>query len=667
MRQQKSWMALLALLLTFAACKGESPTAPAPGTGGGGGGGGTTPPATVTLALTASNASPVVDSNVVITAQVSQGGQPVPNGTAVEFVANGGVFSAADGGGQSVVKTTTNGIATVTLTSTVSGPVRVRATVANVSQTVDVTFRVTDPTVPPPVTAPSITSVIPAIGSPAGGTPIRIIGKNFTGDVRVLFDIGGATPVEGKVISVTNTTIDVLTPKVTLIVGQEIVADVIVITKAGTVTEERAELADAFTFRAEVLTPRISTITPNSGPVTGNTTVTIFGDGFQHPVQVLFGTAEAKVLTTDFSQIVVQSPSGRDTSPTGSGTVVGPVTVTVRNMFSQTSVTMADGFFYKAAMQITAVGPGEGPFTGGTRVSIDGVGFLAPVTVSIGGFPAQPISVSGTKIIALTPGITLRSCTDVRGPIIVTNVNNGDTATGPEFIYRVPQPVIVDVDPPVAKPGDTVEIVVANALPGPNQIRVGNRTLFPTAVVFHADGSATFTVALPLDFTFGTASCTVGGVTGTRLLPLGQDVTYSNVGSTCSNTAPQALTVNPVNPTDLTCVIPPPPNAVAVPITPPCVAGPDIVAAGTVTGTTDVTVTNTGGQPLIVSSVTVTASSNATITRAPTSATIAPQGSQTFTVTIDPTAVGGYSGTIRINTNDPDTPFVDFCFTGNGT
>src|SRR5712691_9549574 len=113
MRQNKYLFALLALLLVFAACKGESPTAPAPTTPGGGG---TTPPVGATLTLTVSNASPLVNSRSVITATVTQNNAPVANGTAVEFTVNDpGKFE--DTGTNATIRTTTNGVATASLTS----------------------------------------------------------------------------------------------------------------------------------------------------------------------------------------------------------------------------------------------------------------------------------------------------------------------------------------------------------------------------------------------------------------------------------------------------------------------------------------------------------------------------------------------------------------------
>src|SRR5688500_1242512 len=183
-------VALVALLLVFGACKGESPTAPPPG--GTTPPGGQTPPTGVTLALTTSNDSPLVDSTVVITATVSLDGQPVPNGTAVEFSTTRGTFT--DTLASTTIRTTTNGVATATLTASTAGATRITATVNNVSRTADVTFRARPVTEPPRGTAPTIQSISPSIGRPAGGETIRITGTNFIGPVRVLFDVGGVAP-----------------------------------------------------------------------------------------------------------------------------------------------------------------------------------------------------------------------------------------------------------------------------------------------------------------------------------------------------------------------------------------------------------------------------------------------------------------------------------------
>lgn len=601
-RERKSWIVLFAVLLLFAACKGETPTAPPPG--GGVPPGGTPPPSGVNLTLTTTNSNPLVDSTVTITAAATLDGNPVPNGTAVEFTSNGGTLT---GGGTSVLRTTTSGAATVTLTSSSAGVIRVSATVNNVTRTIDITFQARPIVVPPPNTAATITSISPNVGRPAGGEVIRITGTNFKAPVRVLFDVGLPLPVEGFVVSVTDTVIEVITPPVNLGTGQQLAVDVIVLTQAGTTTEQRLERVDGFTYRNLQLTPIISTVTPNSGPVIGGTRVTIIGEGFQQPVQVLFNTAEARVLNITFNQILVETPAGRDTAPTGSGTVTGPVSVTVRNISSNTVVSLDAGFHYKAEMQITAAGPTEGPFTGGTRVQIDGIGFIAPVAVSIGGVAAQPISVSGTKIIALTPGVALASCSDVSGVISVTNIVNGDTAIGPSFIYRVLRPVIISVSPNNVR-GGNISITVLNAI-GIDRLRLGDTSLIITSATENPDGTTTFVATVPTTLTLATQACPA--ITGvTTPIPTAFDVVYTSATTTCSDTLQNGATVVPPINTPVVTIVPATFGPFAARITPatPGSPGPPVVAPtpafATPSSPQTLTVTNSGTGTLTINSVT---------------------------------------------------------------
>ena len=651
-------VALLAVLVVFAACKGDTPTAPPPG-----GGGGNIPPTGVTLALTASNSEPLVDSSVTITATVTQNGAPVPNGTAVEFVASAGLI---DGAAAPTIKTTTNGVATVVLTSSSAGKITVQATVNNVSKTVDVTFRATPVEEQPPDLTPVISTVTPAIGRPSGGEIVRITGKNFRSPVKVLFDTGGLSPVEAFVSSVSETVIEVVTPAVNLGAGQQLVADLIVITEAGTAKESRLEVSEAFTFRNEQLTPVVYAVSPNSGPENGGTQIKIFGEGFQAPVQLLFGDSssnswnEVQVISVKYGEIVAITPPYATVTAGPSGFI----DIKIINIFSNTSVEGSNHFQYLSAMIITAAGPNEGPATGGTRVTIDGSGFVGPIAVTIGGIPAQPISVSGTKIVAVTDGVDLTSCADVSGPIVVTNITTGTSASGPSFTYRVPKPIISAISPSSQTPGGSVSITVQNVIQGVVRIKLGDRELFPTSAVYSDDGSAVFTVTVPANFEFTTEACTESGVTGEREVPALVDVVYTNVENGCTNTLNDGLEIVPP---DTSCQLPPPPDAAISPETPPCISMGSVASAGTTTGTLNFTVSNFGGQPLVISSAAVTASSNATVTVSPPSATVAPSGSQQFTVTADPTAAGAFSGTITLTTNDPDEGSITYCFDGTGT
>jgi hypothetical protein len=538
MRQRKLIFALLALLLILAGCKSESPTAPPIGTGGTGGGGGVTPPTNPTVRIAASNTSPLVNSNVTITATVTENNQNVPNGTAVQFTTSLGTFT--DTGANSTIRITNNGQATATLTSAGAGTAHVTATVANVSASVDVTFSTVPVTPPPPSTTPTITGITPSTGPPAGGTQITITGTNFRTPVRVLFDIGDGSPKEAFVASVTPTQIVAITPAINLTTGQTKAADVIVLTQAGTAAEQRVVKTQGFTYQLAVLTPVIRAVQPSSGPIGGGTRVTITGDAFQTPVQVFFGAAEAQVISVTFDTIIAMSPRASDTAPGGSGAVTGPVPVTVKNIGSNTTVTLANAFRYTPKMQITTVGPTEGPFTGGTRIRIDGVGFDDPLAVVVAGVAAQVISVSGTEVIAQTVGLNLSSCGDVQGPIVVTNTENGDSATGPTFIFRVPKPLIVNVSNPNTLNG-TAQVTVLNALGFP-RILVGGAAANVVSQVANPDGTTTFTVQIPPTLTLTQLACPSGG---TAPQPTAFTVQYTSATTGCTDTANNALIVNP--------------------------------------------------------------------------------------------------------------------------
>jgi hypothetical protein len=281
-------------------------------------------------------------------------------------------------------------------------------------------------------------------------------------------------------------------------------------------------------------------VQPTSGPIGGGTRVTIVGDAFQQPVQVFFGSAEAQVLSVTFDTIIVMSPRASDTNSNGSGTVTGPVSVTVRNIGSNTTGSSPVQFRYTPKMQITTVGPTEGPFTGGTRVRIDGVGFDDPLAVSVAGVAAQVISVSGSEVIVQTVGVNLTGCSDVTGPIVVTNTENGDTASGGTFIFRVPKPLIINISNP-NNLGGTATITVLNALGFP-RITIGGIAVPITTTVANPNGTTTFTVQLPTTIPLATVSCPSGGSAPT---PTAFDVVYTSATTGCTDTAPKGITINP--------------------------------------------------------------------------------------------------------------------------
>ncbi len=683
--KRKSGIALLGILLLLAACKGETPTAPPSGSQNPPGG---TPVTGANLVLTASNTTPIIDTTVTITATVTQNGQPVPNGTAVEFSTTNGAFTDVTPNVQSLLRTTTNGVATVNLTSSAAVVARVTATVNNVTRTVDVSFRTTPACVPPdprcPVSqSPAITSVTPPVGKPQGGETIRINGTNFITPLRVLFDVGTGVPVEAIIANSGPTFIDVITPAVNLGAGQQLVSDIIVVTKVGTGTEERVVGNDVFTFRNLSLTPIISSLSPTSGPINGGTRVTIFGEGFQAPVQVFFGSAEANVISTGFNQVLVVAPDGRSTNPNGSGAVLGPVEVRIVNINSNTRGTSPQQFLYKAKMQITAISPLVGASTGGTDVTIDGIGFDSPIQVLFGTTPpveAQQIRVSGTQVVVRTPSLA-NACTGGAGAVTVVNIDNGDSATSANIFTFVPvAPQILSATSPVTA-GTTLTALVAN--PGVGALGTANIrfdlgkgtspaasfTIIPSpSTISSGSANQSFNVAVPLTgFTFPTVACTVGGPAGppgTQPGPVDVPLTFRNVTTGCTDTV--TVTVAPANPV---CVQAAPVASVVAPATGCAVA----TATVNSDGTTSITIRNTAAAG--AQNLTVTAGAPSPGPAAPgfeisplTSVSIPPGTQTSWNVTFHAGAsAGSTAGTVAFTTNDPNNPTLNVCLTGNAT
>ncbi len=672
MRQRKMMFALLALILILTGCKAESPTTPTV-TSPGGPSGGVTPPTNATINLTVSNANPLVNSNVVITASVTQNNQNVPNGTAVQFSTTLGTFT--DTGTTITVRTTTNGVATATLTSGTAGTATITATVNNVSKSTTVTFSTQPVTQPPPSTTPTVTSITPTTGRPEGGDVITITGTNFTGPIRVLFDLGNGTVKEAFVNSFTSTQIIAVTPRIDLAAGTTQAADIIVITQAGTAGEQQIRKAGAFTFASAVLTPIIRAVDPTSGPIGGGTRVTITGDAFQFPVQVFFNAAEAQVISVTFNTIIVMSPRASDTTPNGSGVVTGPVDIIVKNINSNKSTTFSGGFRYIPKMQITAFAPGVGTTLGGTQVTIDGSGFDDPVAVTIGVFPTQPIRVSGTEIVVRTLP-TGSPCSGANGTITVTNVENGDTATTTgSFSFLPVKPVISSVAPSPIIPGSSITVSVENPGIGPLgtaniRFTINGKTIIPTPSSINVGtGVQTFTVVVPPAnaFTFPLVPCGSGGM---NLGPVTTSLVFNNITTGCTDSiditiTPEPLT-NPCPPP--TATVTSPPNSCPVPNLNPAVVS---LATPPTTQTATITITNaTNSQTLTLGAPTImnTGTATETVTISPTTGGNVNGGSSTsYTVTVTPTTTGTTGATITFTSNDPTKPTITVNVCGTAT
>src|SRR5262249_34505353 len=162
--------------------------------------------------------------------------------------------------------------------------------------------------------------------------------------------------------------------------------------------------------------------------------------------------------------------------------------------------------------------PTEGPYSGGTRVTIDGSGFVAPVAVVIGGVAAQGISVSGKRILAPPSAAAGTRCAHIQAEESRRqHMVNGGSPPAAAWTHRLPLPAIIniiDLNGGPTNPGDPLQVIVANAYPGTNRITIDDRDVFITGSTFDANGVATFNVAVPTLIDFDTEACIVAGVSG---------------------------------------------------------------------------------------------------------------------------------------------------------
>lgn len=577
-----SHLVLALALVAMAGCQSDSPTEPS------------------SRPSTPQPPPPVVTYNIVVTADPSQltvgsttpstvtvevrradNGQAPPDLTQVTLTTTLGEFGSVGSGTQTVNLQLINGRAQAALfPGTAVGTATLRAQVdqnvggANVDIRGQETF--------------FVSSISPSVGAPEGGQVVNIDGGGFDDPVRVTFN--GAT---AQVISVTPTRIRVRTPSATAAginvpVGTSVPVNVVVTVNLNETGQLTDTLANGFVYSAgsTVEPPRVFSMSPTSGTNDGGTRVTIIGSGFQNPVQVLFGLGtsassfngvEATVESVDANRIVVITPSARGF---GQNLLNRVVDVLVKNLNSGFNTISPQAFKYGTNVLITGMGPGSGPYTGGTQVTITGQGFDDPVAVSLGGVGQQVLSVSGTQVVFRTVGVVVNQCPSngqiAATGVSVTNLDTGDSATASNltFLYLVPRPQIFGISPTGGSPGNTATITGQNFATNV-QVLFGDPTNGSSAPI-NSNNASSINVRVPqapAGFTFNTEPCDGNGdgiPGGTRNSPTAISVTVRNLdGTGCFVTLPNAYLLNPPNTTCTGDTSEPPPT------TPQCNDGID--------------------------------------------------------------------------------------------
>ena len=300
-----------------------------------------------------------------------------------------------------------------------------------------------------PPDAPTISSVNPGEGPASGGTTVTITGDNFAGANDVQFGNESAATFNVDSDSQITATTPAHNPGT---------IDVTVTTPAGT------SGPGSFTFIDG--TPVIDNVSPDEGPASGGTTVTITGDNFVSGCTVTFGGEDAASVTVESStEITAVTPAHE------------PATVdVVVSCPAGDSNAEPFTFFDDTTPVIFGVDPNLGPSSGGTEVTITGDNFDGATAVHFGDEPAASFTVdSDSQITATTPphepATVMVSVTTGEGTSESTSAGNftfyDDTDEG--------TPIVASVDPDEGPASGGTQVTISGVnLDGAESVTFGN-------------------------------------------------------------------------------------------------------------------------------------------------------------------------------------------------
>jgi hypothetical protein len=264
---------------------------------------------------------------------------------------------------------------------------------------------------------PAVSGLGTSTGTTGGGVSVVISGSGFTGATAVLF---GSVPASFTFNSDTSIT-------ATAPAQAAGVVDVTVTNPSGT---SPTVSADQFTY-TPAPAPVLSSLSANSAPASGGSTITITGSNLLGTVAVNFGTTPAASFTinsdTQLTVVVPAAPVGTvDVQiTTWSGLSAPSLAPSTASRFSFTLV---------AAPAVTGLTPSSGSTAGGTSVSLTGTHFTGASAVLFGLVPALSFTVNlDTSITAIAPPQAVGS-----GPvdvIVITPTGSSPAVAADHFTY----------------------------------------------------------------------------------------------------------------------------------------------------------------------------------------------------------------------------------------
>jgi hypothetical protein len=183
--------------------------------------------------------------------------------------------------------------------------------------------------------------------------------------------------------------------------------------------------------------PKLIVVTPSRGPTHGNVTVVFTGDNFDEQTIVRIGEVRTttKVLSRTEMEVLVPPHVGE-----------GPVAIELTSAEGVT-VRSEEAFYYndRPPPRVTGVSPSQGPMSGNTRVSIEGMGFSQDCWVRIGRERPKSIVIKNAELIEIvTPPCKITGFVDVE---VGTNQTGSSAAKNVFRFVALPPPVMDGVAP----------------------------------------------------------------------------------------------------------------------------------------------------------------------------------------------------------------------------
>ena len=294
---------------------------------------------------------------------------------------------------------------------------------------------------------PSITSITPNSGPPAGGNTVTIAGSGFqVGNTQVFFGSTAATTVT---VNGTNS--------LTVVVPPGSPGTVNVRVHVGLFDSADAGPGDDYAYSGTAIVTAVENATCTAscpaatGPTSGGTLVRIKGQNFSEPFFVRFGTVVAPLGTVSLkgtTEITVQSPP----QPAGSVPVTvvfcppSPAPFPCQNGVETANIGALGQFTYVASTppSVTSLSPASGPIGGGNVITVFGSGFFGggPTNVTFGtssvavtytgSSAGTNVIVSDTQIKVTVPAKATSGVVDVT----VTNMLGTSTVSGSANDYQ---------------------------------------------------------------------------------------------------------------------------------------------------------------------------------------------------------------------------------------